>query len=74
MAFLSHPLLFLWVLALWHIHSCRDTLRQRQPGQGLVEYGLILVLIMVVCVGILSVVGRKVSGTWYDKIIAAFPA
>lgn len=38
-------------------------------GQGLVEYGLILVLIMVVCVGILSAVGVTVSEVWYDKLI-----
>jgi Flp pilus assembly pilin Flp len=42
-------------------------------GQGLVEYGLILVLIMVVCVGILSQVGNTVSSVWYDKIIDSFP-
>jgi len=41
----------------------------RRPGQGLVEYGLILVLIMVVCVGILSLVGAKVSNVWYTKLI-----
>jgi len=41
----------------------------RQPGQGLVEYGLILVLIMVVCVAILSAVGTKVSTVWYTKLI-----
>jgi len=45
---------------LWHA---------RRPGQGLVEYGLILVLIMVVCVGILSAVGGKVSSVWYTKLI-----
>ncbi|NTW02888.1 MAG: Flp family type IVb pilin [Oscillochloris sp.] len=43
------------------------------PGQGLVEYGLVLVLIMVVCVGILSMVGHTVSQVWYDKLIPAFP-
>lgn len=47
-------------------------LATKVPGQGLVEYGLLLVLIMVVCVGILTVVGQTVSGVWYDKIIQAF--
>jgi len=42
-------------------------------GQGLVEYGLVLVLIMVVCVGILSLVGHTISAVWYDKIIQALP-
>jgi hypothetical protein len=49
------------------------TLYAGAPGQGLVEYGLVLVLIMVVCVGILSLVGHTVSQVWYDKIIQSFP-
>jgi len=44
----------------------------RQPGQGLVEYGLILVLIMVVCVAILTMVGQTLSSVWYNKLIPAF--
>ncbi len=46
---------------------------RRMEGQGLVEYGLILVLIMVVCVGILSLVGGTVSEVWYDRLIQRFP-
>jgi hypothetical protein len=46
----------------------------RSPAQGLVEYGLILVLIMVVCVAVLSTVGRTVSNVWYDKLIGGFPS
>jgi hypothetical protein len=45
----------------------------RSPAQGLVEYGLILVLIMVVCVAVLSTVGSTVSNVWYDKLIGRFP-
>jgi hypothetical protein len=44
-------------------------LNARRPGQGLVEYGLILVLIMVVCVAVLGAVGSKVSDVWYSKLI-----
>jgi pilus assembly protein Flp/PilA len=33
----------------------------REDGQGLVEYALILVLIAIVVIGILSVLGGKVS-------------
>ncbi len=40
-----------------------------RAGQGLVEYGLILVLIMVVCVAILGAVGGKVSTVYYSKLI-----
>ena len=51
------------------------TIRTRcSPGQGLVEYGLILVLIMVVCVGILTLVGQTISNVWYTKLIAGWPS
>ena len=49
-----------------------NLLSQRRPGQGLVEYGLILVMIMVVCISILTLVGKNVSELWYGKIIGAF--
>jgi Flp pilus assembly pilin Flp len=42
-------------------------------GQGLVEYGLILVLIMVVCVAIIGLLGQTISQVWYDKLIQGFP-
>ncbi|MFL5804460.1 MAG: Flp family type IVb pilin [Roseiflexaceae bacterium] len=45
----------------------------RNPAQGLVEYGLILVLIMVVCVGILTMVGKSISAVWYTKLINGVP-
>jgi hypothetical protein len=44
------------------------------PAQGLVEYGLILVLIMVVCVGILTVVGHTISNVWYTKLVNGWPS
>lgn len=34
---------------------------RREQGQGLVEYALILVLIAIVVIGILTVLGRRVS-------------
>lgn len=43
-------------------------------GQGLVEYGLILVLIMVVCVAIIGMVGNTISQVWYEKLIGGFPS
>lgn len=33
----------------------------REEGQGLVEYALILVLIAIVVIGVLTLLGRKVS-------------
>ncbi|MEO7911674.1 MAG: hypothetical protein ABIV47_18675 [Roseiflexaceae bacterium] len=46
-----------------------NLLTTRRSGQGLVEYGLILVLIMVVCVAVLATVGAKVSNVYYTKLI-----
>jgi len=46
-----------------------NLLSTRRAGQGLVEYGLILVLIMVVCVVILAAVGSKISNVYYNKLI-----
>lgn len=47
------------------------SLRLYAPGQGLVEYGLILVLIMVVCVGVLTMTGNIISEVWYSKLVPA---
>jgi pilus assembly protein Flp/PilA len=43
----------------------------KEEGQGLVEYGMILVLIMVVVVAILTLIGGKVS-TMYSSINIGF--
>jgi hypothetical protein len=56
------------LLAAW----LRPALVACRPAQGLVEYGLILVLIMVVCVVILTQVGQTLSNVWYAKLIPAF--
>jgi Flp pilus assembly pilin Flp len=49
------------------------TLRARSEGQGLVEYGLILVLIMVVCVSILTLTGSTISEVWYTRLLGRMP-
>ncbi|WP_255604283.1 Flp family type IVb pilin [Oscillochloris sp. ZM17-4] len=56
-----------WLAAL------RSALYTVATGQGLVEYGLILVLIMVVCVAIIGMVGQTISQVWYDRLINGFP-
>lgn len=43
-------------------------LRDREEGQGLVEYGLILALISVVVVGTLATIGTDVKGVFEDVI------
>lgn len=45
----------------------------REEGQGLTEYGLVLVLIAVVVVIILTVVGDQVS-TLFSRVQSAIPA
>ncbi len=51
--------------------SARATaaLLSKTTGQGLVEYGLILVLIAVVVVGIMTVLGQTISTVWYQRIV-----
>ena len=36
---------------------------QDEEGQGLAEYGLILALIAVICIGALTVLGQGISST-----------
>ena len=52
--------------AIFHSIFERDTSMLRsffakEDGQGLVEYALILVLIAIVVIGILTILGNKVS-------------
>jgi hypothetical protein len=42
-------------------------------AQGLVEYGLILVMIMVVCIVVVTLIGQDVSKVWYQKIVDSWP-
>jgi len=41
-------------------------------GQGLVEYSLILLFVVLVCVGALAGVGTALL-PFYQKVVAAFP-
>jgi pilus assembly protein Flp/PilA len=43
----------------------------REEGQGLVEYGLILVLVVIVVIAILAILGPTV-GNMYSNIVAGF--
>jgi Flp pilus assembly pilin Flp len=43
-----------------------------QQGQGLAEYGLLVVLMAVACVAVLTVVGRSIDGL-YSQFAAVFP-
>ncbi len=50
------------------------SLARRQSAQGLVEYGLILVLIAITCVAVVTILGRTISGVWYNRLISAWPS
>jgi Flp pilus assembly pilin Flp len=56
-----------------HLAEAHTRLYLGTSGQGLVEYGLLLVLIMVVCVGIIGLMGNTVSQLWYGRIMQTFP-
>ncbi len=47
---------------------------RRHSGQGLVEYALLLLMIAIVVIGLVTVLGQTVSGTWYNKIIQRMPS
>jgi len=51
---------------------CTMLYAPREEGQGLVEYGLILVLIAILVVVILRTVGGKIS-TMFSTISSAMP-
>lgn len=51
---------------LIYIHSLRD----RDDGQALVEYGLLVGLIAVVCVGAITLLGTNIKAK-FDAINAA---
>ena len=54
-----------------------EELKSREDGQALVEYGLILALIAVVCIGALTLLGQNVNsilGYIASAVGAAIPA
>ena len=40
----------------------------REKGQGLVEYALILVLVAIVVIGVLTIMGGKITNAFQDII------
>ena len=43
--------------------------KQRERGQGLIEYALIMVLIAIVVVLVLALVGDSIVNLWNDAVI-----
>jgi len=44
----------------------------REEGQGLVEYGLILILVAIVIVGVLTLLGPQI-GNVFSRIVVCVP-
>ena len=48
--------------------SVRDRVRDREEGQALVEYALILFLVSVISIAILTVLGKRVSSVFNEIV------
>ena len=55
-------------IQMWFMRAIEPlrTLRDREEGQGMVEYGLILALISVVVIGVLAIIGTEVLGVFTE--------
>ena len=49
-------------IQMWFMRAIEPlrTLRDREEGQGMVEYGLILALVSVVVIGVLAIIGTEI--------------
>jgi pilus assembly protein Flp/PilA len=56
-------MLALYTYLAWHVAGLKDRFRS-QTGQGMVEYGLILVLVSLVVVAALLAVGNQITTTF----------
>jgi pilus assembly protein Flp/PilA len=61
---------FTWVVV--RVQNAIADLRDREEGQALVEYALILALVSVAAIGALKILGGKVTGV-FDSINSALP-
>ena len=55
---------------MWYLIGIWENIKskfQHEEGQGLVEYALLLALIAVVCIGVITSLGERVSKT-FDNI------
>ena len=50
----------------WAISNVVKFQASREEGQGLAEYGLILALVAVVCIGAVTLLGGNISGVLTD--------
>jgi Flp pilus assembly pilin Flp len=52
------------------VHLALTSVREREEGQAMVEYALILFLVSVISIAILTTLGSQVSST-FDQIVDA---
>jgi Flp pilus assembly pilin Flp len=52
------------------VHLALTSVREREDGQAMVEYALILFLVSVISIAILTTLGSQVSST-FDQIVDA---
>ena len=59
-------------IQMWFMRAMEPlrTLRDREEGQGLVEYGLILALVSVVVIGILAIIGTSIIAVFAEVVEA----
>ncbi len=53
-------------LSLWNLWFAHE-----HEGQGLVEYGLVLILVSVTAASLLGVVGINVNDLYYSRIVSS---
>jgi pilus assembly protein Flp/PilA len=61
---------------MWYLVEILEKMKskfQDEEGQGLVEYALLLALIAVVCIGVITSLGTRVSET-FDNIRDVLPS
>lgn len=49
---------------LWKIQSKVTSLRSREEGQSMVEYGIIVALIAVVVIALIATMGKQLANTF----------
>lgn len=49
-----------------------ETLRDREEGQGMIEYSLLAALISIIAIGAITLVGTDVNGV-FNAVEAALP-
>lgn len=53
-----------------YFQTLEATLRDREEGQTLVEYSLILVLISIVSIGLMTILGTSIGAVWTEVTTA----